>query len=186
MFNKEKNKISYIENDKVLAYVAYPILYKNVAIINNVYIDSFLKKEVKDELFDLMYKDLKEQNLKVKYGTPSIANFFNNKLFKEVEYKEISPFRILGTFILGFSFLIFFIFLCGTINCITHKSDMLGAFVLLVFGLIFYFLPFIVITIYYISLIVLRKFIKYDYINISLYILIIIEVLINIIIIFSC
>lgn len=145
-----------------------------------------LNKDIEDELFKSLYDYLKERKLKIKYDDINSADLFkHNKLLKKVVYKEIYPLSKVLTFILGFATLIFSWLLFTTIyTTFFNTPDILGAFVLLVFGILLYILPFIIISIYYIILIISKMFCKYDYINICLYFLILIEIVINLLITF--
>lgn len=186
MFKKEEDKISYIENDKEIAYISFSIFKKNIVLITDVFIPLDLNKDIEDELFKLLYDYLNERKLKIKCDNINTADLFkHNKLLKKVIYKEIYPLSIVLTFVLGFVALIFSWLLFTTIyTTFFNTPDILGAFILLVFGILLYILPFIIISIYYIILIICKRFSKYDYINIGLYFLIIIEIIINLLITF--
>lgn len=86
MFKIEDNKVIYLENDKILAYVTYPFIEDEIVLINHTVVDESLRgMGIAGKLLSLAYQDIKNRNLKAKLECSYAIKWFD----KNLEYKDI-------------------------------------------------------------------------------------------------
>lgn len=86
MFVRENNRINYVIDGKVLAYVTFPKLNTNTVIINHTVVDPSLRGQgIASLLLEEVIKYLKEFNLKARPSCSYAASWFE----KHQEYKDL-------------------------------------------------------------------------------------------------
>lgn len=86
MFKIEDNKVCYIENNQILAYVTYPFIEDGVVVINHTIVDESLRgKGIASKLLSLAYEDIKKRNLKAKLECSYAIKWF----LKNTDCKDI-------------------------------------------------------------------------------------------------
>lgn len=86
MFKIENFKVSFIENDKELAYVTYPLINENTVDINHTVVDESLRgRGIASGLLQEAYKDIKSKGLKAKATCSYAKKWFE----KNKEYCDI-------------------------------------------------------------------------------------------------
>lgn len=78
MFEVKDNKVSYYEENELLAYVTYPFIDQNTVLIDHTFVDPVLRgKGIASKLLEEAYNDIKSRGLKAKLSCTYAINYFD-------------------------------------------------------------------------------------------------------------
>ena len=100
-FNKDKvlfdienntftNYYVYKEEDKVIAYINYQIMYERSELININVKDSYQNKGIASKLLEFMFEDLKSKDVKSITLEVKVTNTKAIHLYEKYGFKEVS------------------------------------------------------------------------------------------------
>lgn len=95
MFKIENNKIIFEKDNKILAYVTYPLIDTNIVDINHTVVDKTLQGQgIASNLLEYAYKDIKSKNLFAVTSCSYARNWFlKHKEYSDILYSEIRKYN---------------------------------------------------------------------------------------------